>query len=284
MLVWRKVMRGWIINIFTAVILVFGICGCAETSQDSVVVEMKSVEAEDKGEPDKPVVGEEQEQGEEKADPLSNAEQQDMFTYIISDNGAVVTGLQEGYEGLGQESMSTDREIKIPDTLGGYSVVEIGDHAFWVISPIPTRTDDPYYRRLWRVTCRTITPPLIIGDPFAYPRAIELYVPDISFDVYYNTVGWKEFKTINDVETPSSLKLILSPTTLKISLTDGYLNLTSEKELSRVMIYNLNGLEIADCILNGNHYSEEVLDQTPELFILKVIYADGIEEVFKLCK
>lgn len=123
-------MRGWIINIFTAVILVFGIWGCAETSQDSVVVEMKSVEAEDKGEPDKPVVGEEQEQGEEKADPLSNAEQQDMFTYIISDNGAVVTGLQEGYEGLGQESMSTDREIKIPDTLGGYSVVEIGDHAF----------------------------------------------------------------------------------------------------------------------------------------------------------
>ncbi|EOS32674.1 hypothetical protein C807_00438 [Lachnospiraceae bacterium 28-4] len=123
-------MRGWIINIFTAVILVFGICGCAETSQDSVVVEMKSAEAEDKGEPDKPVVGEEEEQDEENADPLLNAEQQDMFTYIISDNGAVVTGLQEGYEGLGQESMSTDREIKIPDTLGGYSVVEIGDHAF----------------------------------------------------------------------------------------------------------------------------------------------------------
>ena len=123
-------MRGWIINIFMAVILVFGICGCAETSQDSVVVEMKSVEAEDKGEPDKPVAGEEQEQGEEKADPLSNAAEQDMFTYIISDNGAVITGLQEGYEGLGQESMSTDREIKIPDTLGGYSVVEIGDHAF----------------------------------------------------------------------------------------------------------------------------------------------------------
>ena len=82
-------MRGWIINIFTAVILVFGICGCAETSQDSVVVEMKSAEAEDKGEPDKPVAGEEQEQGEEKADPLSNAAEQDMFTYIISDNGAV---------------------------------------------------------------------------------------------------------------------------------------------------------------------------------------------------
>ena len=105
-------MRGWIINIFMAVILVFGICGCAKAPQD------------------KPVAGEEQEQGEEKADPLSNAAEQDMFTYIISDNGAVITGLQEGYEGLGQESMSTDREIKIPDTLGGYSVVEIGDHAF----------------------------------------------------------------------------------------------------------------------------------------------------------
>ena len=123
-------MRGWIINIFTAVILVFGICGCAETSQDSVAVETENAETEDKGEPDKPVAGEEQEQGEEKADPLSNAAEQDMFTYIISDNGAVITGLQEGYEGLGQESMSTDREIKIPDTLGGYSVVEIGDHAF----------------------------------------------------------------------------------------------------------------------------------------------------------
>ncbi len=118
-------MRGWIINIFMAVILVFGICGCAKAPQDSV-----AVETEDKGEPDKPVAGEEQEQGEEKADPLSNAAEQDMFTYIISDNGAVITGLQEGYEGLGQESMSTDREIKIPDTLGGYSVVEIGDHAF----------------------------------------------------------------------------------------------------------------------------------------------------------
>mgnify|MGYP002511192617 FL=1 len=123
-------MRGWIINIFTAVILVFGICGCAETPKDSVGVEMKNAEAEDKGEPDKLVVGEEEEQDEENEDSLLNAEQQVMFTYIISDNGAVVTGLQEGYEGFGQESMSTDREIKIPDTLGGYSVVEIGDHAF----------------------------------------------------------------------------------------------------------------------------------------------------------
>lgn len=165
-----------------------------------------------------------------------------------------------------------------------YTLKEIGDHAFWVISPIPTRTDDPYYRRLWRVTCRTITPPLIIGDPFAYPRTIELYVPDISFDVYYNTVGWKEFKTINDVETPSSLKLILSPTTLKVSLTDGYLNLTSEKELSRVMIYTLNGLEIASYTLNGYRYSEEITNQFPELFLLKVIYADGTEDIFKLYK
>ena len=123
-----------------------------------------------------------------------------------------------------------------------------------------------------------------LSDPFAYPRAIELYVPDISFDVYYNTVGWKEFKTINDVETPSSLKLILSPTTLKISLTDGYLNLTSEKELSRVMIYNLNGLEIASYTLNGYRYSEEITNQFPELFVLKVIYADGTEDIFKLYK
>ena len=48
-------MRGWIINIFMAVILVFGICGCAKAPQDSVAVETENAETEDKGEPDKPV-------------------------------------------------------------------------------------------------------------------------------------------------------------------------------------------------------------------------------------
>lgn len=63
-----------------------------------------------------------------------------------------------------------------------------------------------------------------------------------------------------------------------------YLNLTSEKELSRVMIYNLNGLEIASYTLNGYRYSEEITNQFPELFVLKVIYADGTEDIFKLYK
>jgi len=170
--------------------------------------------------------------------------------------------------------------VELPSTLK-----EIGDYAFWVSPNIPTRNrEEVDYRCLRGLTCYASIPPLFVGNPFAHTRAIALKVPDKSFDLYYNTQGWKEFWTINGVEPPSFLKLILSPTTLKISLTDDYLNLTSEKELSRVMIYNLNGLEIVDCTLNSNHYSEEVTNQIPELFILKVVYVDGIEEVFKLCK
>lgn len=47
----------------------------------------------------------------------------------MNDNNAVVTGLQEEYKSFLQENMSI-KEIEIPDTLDGYSVIEIGDHAF----------------------------------------------------------------------------------------------------------------------------------------------------------
>lgn len=170
--------------------------------------------------------------------------------------------------------------VELPSTLK-----EIGDYAFWVSPNIPTRNrEEVDYRCLKGLTCYASIPPLLVGNPFAYSGTITLKVPDNSFDLYYNTQGWKEFWTINGVEPPSSLKLILSPTTLKVSLTDGYLNLTSEKELSRVMIYTLNGLEIASYTLNGYRYSEEITNQFPELFVLKVIYADGTEDIFKLYK
>ncbi|WP_455587061.1 leucine-rich repeat domain-containing protein [Bacteroides sp.] len=170
--------------------------------------------------------------------------------------------------------------VELPSTLK-----EIGDYAFWISPNIPTRSREELdYRYLLGLTCNASIPPLLVGNPFAYTRAISLKVPDKSFDLYYNTVGWKEFWTINGVEPPSFLKPVLSSNTLQISLTDGYLNLTSEKELSRVMIYNLNGLEIADCTLNGNYYSEEITNQFPKLFVLKVIYAYGTEDIFKLYK
>ena len=59
--------------------------------------------------------------------------EQELYTYIIEDNGAVITGLQEEYEMLLRQNMS-DGKIEIPDTLGGYPVVEIGDGVFEDIS------------------------------------------------------------------------------------------------------------------------------------------------------
>ena len=52
--------------------------------------------------------------------------EQELYTYVIEDEGAVITGLQEEYEVFLQQNMS-DGKIEIPDTLGGYPVVEISD-------------------------------------------------------------------------------------------------------------------------------------------------------------
>ena len=55
--------------------------------------------------------------------------EQELYTYIIEDNSAVITGLQEEYKISLQQNMPGG-EIKVPDTLGGYPVVEIGDGVF----------------------------------------------------------------------------------------------------------------------------------------------------------
>lgn len=139
-------MRKRLISILTMVVLVCGIYGCAQTVQGTSDVETKNAETENvepqdakaenrEEELERPEAGENQGQDEENREPEgeeadSNASEQDMFTYKIRDNGAVVTGLQAEYEDSLQEGMSIDREIKIPDTLGGYSVVGIEDHAF----------------------------------------------------------------------------------------------------------------------------------------------------------
>lgn len=124
-------MQKRLINTFITIIFIFSICGCAKTPQDAPVAEAEppepqytkgqDTEIEVEGESDKPA--------REETASVSNATEQDIFTYIINDNNAVVTGLQEEYKSFLQENMSI-KEIEIPDTLGGYSVVEIGDHAF----------------------------------------------------------------------------------------------------------------------------------------------------------
>lgn len=128
--------RKRLIGIFTVVLFVFHICSCAKTSPDTPVAEAENPESqytktesnETEVEEDlaKPAVRDEQ----EETDLIANDVEQNMFTYITKDNNAVVTGLQEEHERLLRENMPISGEIEIPDTLGGYSVVEIGDHAF----------------------------------------------------------------------------------------------------------------------------------------------------------
>ncbi|MDE6748051.1 MAG: leucine-rich repeat domain-containing protein [Lachnospiraceae bacterium] len=145
-------MRKRLISICTTLILVFSIYGCAQTTEDTPAAktagsalydteaergkaelqdtEAGSAEISDEAESDNTVAVEEKEQGEDETDLMSNITAEDMFFYKIDNNGAVITGLRAKYKNYLQENMSMDNEIEIPDILFGYSVVEIGDHAF----------------------------------------------------------------------------------------------------------------------------------------------------------
>lgn len=133
-------MRKQLISMGTILILAFSIFGCAKTAGDAFATKMESAglqdteaerkEASNERELEQTVVGEEHDQGETETALMPDATEQDLFTYIIDDDHAVITGLQADYEISLQENMSIDGEIVIPETLGGYPVVEIGDHAF----------------------------------------------------------------------------------------------------------------------------------------------------------
>ena len=80
---------------------------------------------------DKEGISEEDRETHKENDETAEGEITDQVLYIcfIEDNSAVITGLQEEYESYLQQNIS-DGKIEIPDTLGGYPVVEIGDRVF----------------------------------------------------------------------------------------------------------------------------------------------------------
>ena len=133
-------MRKRLISVGIVVILIFSICGCARKTESTLVEETENAGPEDtesegaettdeeEGDTDKTVVEEENGQSEDDDDPLPDSADQNIFTYIIKDNGAVITGLQEGYMDSLPKNMAA--QIEIPDTLDRYPVVEIGDGAF----------------------------------------------------------------------------------------------------------------------------------------------------------
>lgn len=129
-------MRKRLICLFTTAIVASYIYGCAKTPQNNPAAEMETAETESENLQNTEAVTREledekepEQDKEETASMLSTAKQ-DMFTYIINDNNAVITGLQEEYKNFLLENISTDSEITIPDTLGGCPVIEIGDRAF----------------------------------------------------------------------------------------------------------------------------------------------------------
>lgn len=134
-------MRKRLISICMIVTLVFSIYGCAKTAEDFLATETENVgsqdteaeneEASDEGDEDKTIVVEEHDQGKDETDLMLDTTERGMFTYIIDDDSAVITGLQARYENSWRNNMPAyKRKIEIPDTLGGYTVVEIGDNAF----------------------------------------------------------------------------------------------------------------------------------------------------------
>ena len=143
-------MRKRLISICIVMILVCGIFGCAHTAVGTPVVffvaerkntwpegteaepEITGAGSEDAADgryADESVVGEECERDEEETDLMSDAAKWDMYTYVVGNNGTVITGLKEEYKELLQQNI-TYRYIEIPHTLGAHLVTEIGDGAF----------------------------------------------------------------------------------------------------------------------------------------------------------
>ncbi len=128
-------MRKRLIRIFITVIFVFCICDWAQTNQDTPAAKATSMETENTETQYAKIqytnTKHSETQHTETEKPETEVESEpEKYSYIIDNDIAIITGFQEEYQISRQESMSMDSELKIPDTLGGHPVVEIGDSAF----------------------------------------------------------------------------------------------------------------------------------------------------------
>ena len=198
----------------------------------------------------------------------------------------------EGTEIIGKGACElTDISIILPSTLK-----KIEDFAFWICIRIPTRSkeldysdyDFGEYRIPSEIQCNALIPPEIIGTPFSpttYYIPCRLTVPEESLLAYCCAPGWKEFEYINGVR-PDHLNSIdkISSYNTKIRVNDQSLKITSEKDIQRIKLVSQEGKIIFDEFARSKSYQIQLDHTSNGVLLLKVIYNNSEEEVFKLIK
>ena len=198
----------------------------------------------------------------------------------------------EGTEIIGELAFERANlyDVGLPSTLK-----KIEEGAFWVEARIPVRNSklieydsefdwDLQYRGMNEVICNAIVPPEIIGQPFTETYWTELYVPEESFDVYCYASGWTKFRNINGKINLVS-KQNVPVKTSKVWFEDFVLNVVSEHYIERIDIYNQMGFLLVKQIVAGNSsFCDMKKSYLSGILVLRIIYDDNSEDIFKLCK
>ena len=127
-------------------------------------------------------------------------------------------------------------------------------------------------------------PPVLIGNPFANPYWTRLHVPEESFDAYCYAPGWTKFRDINGKINLVSKQNVPVKTT-KVWLEDFILNVVSEHYIERIDIYNPMGFLLVKQIVAGNScFCDMKKSYLSGILVLRIIYDDNSEDIFKICK
>ena len=145
---------------------------------------------------------------------------------------------------------------------------------------VRTPNYDNYFLYLKKLVCKSPIPPLLIGNPFIYPEGIELRVPYEYIETYQNSPVWKDFKGVYGLSINNQ-----SVKSTKVWLDGQTMNVQSDQFIVKIQLYNSMGVLIIEHKVDGwfYHFDVDRLYQQG-LLLLKVIYNDEKEEVFKLCK